>query len=460
MNFLENKTFNELEIGQTAELVRNLSQADIDLFAAMSGDSGLARFDGDGLVAPVRDQVAQCMWGGALFSTLLSTSLPGPGTVYQSQTFTFHQPVNVGDAVTVSVRVKEKKPDSQTIVMECECHNQDQALVISGVAEIIAPPDKQRYAVADAPEAFVYERGDRLKALIETAKALDPLRTAVVHPVEPVSLKGAVAAAEAGLIVPVLVGPEARIRAAAEEASLDISPYLLIDTPHSHAAAAKCADLARQNEVEAIMKGALHTDEIMGEVVDKKNDLRTDRRISHVFVMDAPAYPKILFITDAAINIAPGLEAKRDITQNAIDVAHALGVAQPKVACLSAVESVYPPLQSTIDAAALCKMADRGQITGGILDGPLAFDNAVSRDAAATKSLVSEVAGDADILLAPNIEAGNMIAKQLDYLGGATAAGIVMGARIPIILTSRAEKTLPRMASCAVAQLIVRSGEA
>ena len=457
MDFLENKTFDEVAVGESATLTRQLTQADIDLFAAMSGDAGLAKFDGDGLVAPIRDLVAQGMWGGALFSALLSTKLPGPGTVYQSQTFTFDGPVNVGDTVTVTVRVKEKNADTQAVCMECLCLNQDKAQVISGEAWVTAPVSKIKFTAADVPEAFVYERGNRLKALIDAAKAHDPLRTAVTHPVEPVSLKGAIAAAEAGLIIPLLIGPEAKIQSAAEEAGLDISPYMLIDTPHSHAAAAKSVELARQNEVEAIMKGALHTDEIMGEVVEKKNELRTERRISHVFIMDAPAYPKILFITDAAINIAPDLEAKRDITQNAIDVARALGVERPKVACLSAVETVYPPLQSTIDAAALCKMADRGQITGGVLDGPLAFDNAISQDAAATKALVSDVAGEADILLAPNLEAGNMIAKQLDYLGGATAAGIVMGARIPIILTSRAEKTLPRMASCAVAQLIVRS---
>lgn len=291
--------------------------------------------------------------------------------------------------------------------------------------------------------------------LVERARGLPPIRTAVVHPVDATSLLGAIRAAEVGLIVPVLVGPEHRIRSAAREAKVDLSSYELVPTEHSRAAAAQAVNLATDRKVEALMKGSLHTDEFMSAVVQEEK-LHTARRMSHVFVIDAPGYPRPLLVTDAAINIYPTLEDKVDIVQNAIDLAHALGLSLPKVAILSAVETVSPKIKSTIDAAALCKMADRRQIAGGILDGPLAFDNAVSEEAAKTKGITSPVAGQADILVVPDLEAGNMLAKQLEYLGGAEVSGIVLGARVPIILTSRADKTLARLSSCAVALLIAR----
>jgi phosphate acetyltransferase len=294
-------------------------------------------------------------------------------------------------------------------------------------------------------------------ALIERCAELAPVSTVVAHPCDESSLAGAVEAAEANLIRPILVGPEARIRAVAEQFGLDIRPYRLVDAPHSDAAAAKAVELVRAGEAETLMKGSLHTDELMGEVVRKDTGLRTERRISHVFIMDVPTYPKPLAVTDAAINIFPDLETKVDIVQNAIDMAHALGVELPKVAILSAVETVTPKIPSTIDAAALCKMAERGQITGGLLDGPLAFDNAISKEAAAIKGIRSEVAGDADILVVPDLEAGNMLAKQLSFLANADAAGIVLGARVPIILTSRADTVRARMASCAVAVLLAHA---
>ncbi|MGH6942993.1 MAG: phosphate acetyltransferase, partial [Geminicoccaceae bacterium] len=271
------------------------------------------------------------------------------------------------------------------------------------------------------------------------------------------SLRAAIEAADADLIQPILVGPEAKIRGVAEQFGLDISPYRLVDAPHSHAAAAKAVEIVREGRAETLMKGSLHTDELMAEVVRKEGGLRTERRISHVFVMDVPTYPKPLAITDAAINIFPDLETKRDIVQNAIDMAHALGIELPKVAILSAVETVTPKIPSTIDAAALCKMAERGQITGGLLDGPLAFDNAISKEAARIKGIRSEVAGDAGILVVPDLEAGNMLAKQLSFLANADAAGIVLGARVPIILTSRADTVRARMASCAVAVLLAHA---
>ncbi len=295
----------------------------------------------------------------------------------------------------------------------------------------------------------------RHQDLVRQAQALPPLRTAVVHPVDAVSLQGAIEAASKKLIVPVLVGPEAKIRAAADEAGVDLAGYELVPTEHSHEAAAKAAALARDLKVDALMKGSLHTDEFMSAIV-REEKLHTARRMSHVFVIDCPDYPRLLFVTDAAINIYPTLEDKVDIVQNAIELGHALGLVQPRVAILSAVETVTSKIKSTIDAAALCKMADRGQIVGGILDGPLAFDNAVSAEAAKTKGIVSPVTGQADIFVVPDLEGGNMLVKQLEYLAKAEIAGIVLGARVPIILTSRADKTLARLGSCAVALLLAR----
>lgn len=291
--------------------------------------------------------------------------------------------------------------------------------------------------------------------MLAATRALDPIKTAVVHPCDDASLQGALAARDEGLIIPVLVGPQARIQEEAIAAGLDLSGIEIVPTEHSHASAEKAVALVRECKVQALMKGALHTDEVMSEVVHKERGLRTERRMSHVFVLDVPRYSKPLLISDAAINIFPDLMTKADIIQNAIELGHALGVDTPKVAILSALETIYPKIPSTVEAGALCKMADRGQITGGLLDGPLAFDNAVSKDAAEAKGIISEVAGDPDILIAPDLEAGNMIAKQLIYLAGAECAGVVLGARVPVMLTSRADGVLSRVISAALAQLLV-----
>ena len=291
--------------------------------------------------------------------------------------------------------------------------------------------------------------------MLAATRALDPIKTAVVHPCDDASLQGALAARDEGLIIPVLVGPQARIQEEAIAAGLDLSGIEIVPTEHSHASAEKAVALVREGKVQPLMKGALHTDEVMGEVVHKERGLRTERRMSHVFVLDVPRYSKPLLISDAAINIFPDLMTKADIIQNAIELGHALGVDTPKVAILSALETIYPKIPSTVEAGALCKMADRGQITGGLLDGPLAFDNAVSKDAAEAKGIISEVAGDPDILIAPDLEAGNMIAKQLIYLAGAECAGVVLGARVPVMLTSRADGVLSRVISAALAQLLV-----
>ena len=294
---------------------------------------------------------------------------------------------------------------------------------------------------------------DRLLGLVA---AHAPIRTAIVHPCDAVTLRGAMEATRMRLILPVLIGPAARIAAAAAQAGEDLTGIEIIATAHSHAAANAACALARAGSVGAIMKGSLHTDELMAAAIDRDTGLRTDRRMSHVFIFDVPTYLRPLFISDAAVNIAPDLATKKDVVQNAIDCALALGTIQPRVAILAAVETVDPDMLATIDAAALAKMADRGQTIGGLVDGPLAFDNAISKTAAAMKQIVSDVAGVADVLIVPNIEAGNMIAKQLTYLANAQSAGIVMGARVPIILTSRADGLLSRLASCAVAVLVAR----
>ena len=315
-------------------------------------------------------------------------------------------------------------------------------------------------SVLEAPAKVEVKYHDKFNKLIEVAQKHPPAKTAIAHPCDQVSLESAVKAAALGLIEPILVGPEQRIRAVAAEHDLDISPFEIIDAGFSHDSAAKAVELVRQGRAEALMKGSLHTDEIMAEVVKRDTGLRTSRRISHCFVMDVPNHDQPLIITDAAVNIAPDLKSKVHITQNAIDLAHALGAKEVRVGILSAMETVNPDVPSTLEAAALCKMADRGQITGAILDGPLALDNAISLEAAAIKKITSPVAGRANVLVVPDLEAGNMLAKSLSFLANADAAGIVLGAKVPVILTSRADEESARLASCAVALLLVAARRA
>jgi phosphate acetyltransferase len=456
METIENVTFNEIKIGDSASLSRTLKLSDIQLFAAMSGDINPTHLDPEYAKSRMFEEViAHGMWGGALISTVLGTQLPGPGTVYVDQTLHFARPVTLGDTVTVTVTVSGKFEHHHHVVFDCKCVNQNGLTVMSGTAEVTAPTEKVRRPRIAVPEVRVNDKTSQYRRLIAMAEGPAPIPMAVVHPCDRDSLLGAITAANANLIIPILVGPEAKIRSVAEAEGIDLKGHKIIDVPHSHAAASVAVALAREGKVAALMKGSLHTDELMGEVVASQTGLRTSRRVSHVFIMDVPTYAHVLFITDAAININPSLEDKVDIVQNAIDLARALHVNEPKVALLSAVETVTPKLRSTLDAAALCKMADRGQITGGLLDGPLAFDNAVSIVAAKTKGIKSAVAGNADILVVPDLEAGNMLAKQLEYLADAQAAAIVLGARVPIVLTSRADTVQTRLASCAVALLLV-----
>jgi phosphate acetyltransferase len=313
----------------------------------------------------------------------------------------------------------------------------------------------------DAPPEPAAGRGhEKFERLVQKAQAAPPISLAVAHPCNDVSLESAVEAARLKLVTPILVGPAGRIRDIAAKAELDISRFEIVDAAHSHDSAAKAVEVVRQGRAEALMKGSLHTDELMSAVVSRETGLRTSRRVSHCFIMDVPGHDQALIITDAAVNIAPNLQDKVDIVQNAIDLAHAMGVDEVRVAILSAMETVNPNVPSTIEAAALCKMADRGQITGGLIDGPLALDNAISPEAAKVKQINSPVAGRANVLVVPDLEAGNMLAKSLSFLAGADAAGIVLGARVPIVLTSRADALLTRLASCAVAVLVAASRRA
>jgi phosphotransacetylase/acyl dehydratase len=454
---IENRTFDEIAVGDSASLVRILTEEDIELFAIVSGDVNPSHFNTPGARSGLFPKViAHGMWGGGLISAVLGNRLPGPGTLYLAQDLQFRLPIGVGDTITTTVTARAKLAEHHVIVFDCRCFNQFGQDVIVGTARVRAPVEKIRQSQVHLPEVRLGHHR-RFRDLLVRAMDLPAVPVAVAHPCDALSLRAVAEMAGHGLVTPILVGPLAKIQAAAEQAGIDIRGYRVEDVPHSHAAAARAVALVRANEAALLMKGSLHTDELMHAVVASEGGLRTKRRLSHVYLMDVPSYPRLLLITDAAVNIAPTLEDKVDIVQNAIDLAHVIGLEKPRVAILCAVETVNSAMRATLDAAALCKMADRGQITGGIVDGPLAFDNAVSPEAARQKGITSPVAGQADILLVPDLEAGNMLAKQLSFLAGADAAGVVMGARVPIILTSRADSERTRIASCTVAVLMAHA---
>jgi len=443
-----NVTFDEIRIGDSAEITVTMNQNQVDVAAIVSGDVDNFYLQ-QGADSRPDVRTTEASGAEALISIVLGTRLPGPGMRILHRDLRFSGDFGVGDTLTARVKVREKKKKGNLVVFDCSCVNKSGVELVSGKVTVKAPTSRLVYDNI-APAHFELRWGDAFAQLLKGCKGCEPVPCAIVHPCDTSSLQGAIEAAKRGLIIPVLVGPEEKIRSVAEEAQIDLSPYRIVSSAHSHDSAAKAVALAGTGEVEALMKGSLHTDEIMAAVVSKAAGLRTSRRVSHAFVMDVDTYPKMFIITDAAVNIFPTLEDKRDIVQNAIDLAHALDIKIPKVGILSAVENINPKIPSTIDAAALCKMADRGQITGGILDGPLAFDNAISAQAAKTKGISSPVSGDVDILLAPDIEAANMLFKQLTYLSNAEGAGIVLGTKIPVVLTSRADSVRTRLASVAV----------
>ncbi len=453
---MTNVTYDEIQPGASATLTRILSPTDIEVLALVSGDVDPFHVEGDGAAGRPDARTTEAAGAEALIAAALGTRLPGPGTKILRENLRFQGRIAVGDELTATVTAREKQADGAEVAFACRCVNQAGEELVTGTVTVAAPTKRVAYAEVVPPE-LTLRRRDPFAQLFKACEGLPAVSCAVVHPCDRDSLLGPIEAARRGLIAPVFVGPADRIEAVARAGGVDLKPYRVVPVPHSHAAAAKAVEMARAGEVEALMKGSLHTDELLGAVVPSTTGLRTARRISHVFVMDVPSYPRMLLITDAAVNIYPKLKEKVDIVQNAIDVAQVLGIAEPKVAILSAVETVNPDIESTLEAAALCKMADRGQITGGILDGPLAFDNAISVQAAQTKKIRSPVAGQADILLVPDLEAGNMLAKQLAYLAGAEGAGIVLGARVPIVLTSRADSVRTRLASTAVLALVAHA---
>jgi phosphotransacetylase/acyl dehydratase len=445
-----NVTYDELEPGASASAARALTQTEVEALVLVSGD--VVPFHLEEADTGRREPLCvDAVGASAVISGLLERRLPGPGTRIVSQQFEYDGRICVGQELSASVTVREKQGERR-VVFDAEARVAGRR-VLWGTVVVEAPERRMAYSDVATPEV-VLRRNDVFAWLLERCEALAPVSCAVVHPCDADSLMGALESARRRLITPVLVGPAARIRAAAHEVQADLAGVRIVETEHSHASAAAAVDLARRGEVETLMKGSLHTEELMGAIVAPDSGLRTERRVSHAFVMDVPAYDRMLFLTDAAINIEPTLAEKADILRNVIELAHALGVTEPRVAILSAVETVNPAIRSTIDAAALCKMADRGQITGAVIDGPLAFDNAVSERAARTKRISSPVAGHADVLLVPDIESGNMLAKQLQYFAGADSAGVVLGARVPVALTSRADNVRMRVGSAAVAKLL------
>ena len=454
---IHNITYDELRVGQRAQTSRTLTLDDIKAFALVSGDVNPAHVDPEYAESTrFHGVIAHGMWAGALISSLLGNEFPGPGTVYLAQTLRFKRPVRVGDTLTVMLEVLEKIDSTQDVRIQCHVVNQKSDEVVSGEALVRAPSQKVSRPRASLPTMMLFDPEARLRQWITELAAHPAIRCAVVHPCDESSLRGALDARDAGLVVPVIVAPRARVSALADSLGLSLDGIEIVDTPHSHASADQAASLAASGKVSMLMKGSLHTDELMEAVIAEPR-LRTGRRMSHVFRFEVPTYDRPLLVTDAAINISPDLLEKADILRNAIGLAHALGISRPRVALLSAVETVTPRIASTLDAAALCKMADRGQIGGAILDGPLAFDNAISANAAKIKGIDSPVAGQADILFVPDIEAGNMLAKQLEYLAGASSCGVVLGAQVPIVLTSRADPPISRVASAALAGVMHRA---
>jgi phosphotransacetylase/acyl dehydratase len=459
---LENRTFDEINVGDAANLAWALRAQDLETWAAVTGDRNLMRaFDFATRQGPDGEPAGNSMWVAGLFGTIVGNELPGAGSAVRLASLSLcDRPLTFGTSVTATVTVTSKDAAQGTVTLQCRCVDDRGTEYVKGTIEVVAPKHKIREPLRELPTVQI-RREDRYLELLRRCEGIAPANTAVVHPCSDDALVGAIQAAERGLINPILVGPPAKIHSIAEKAGLDISAYTLVPVQHSHQAAERAVAMVRAGEAELLMKGSLHTDELLHEVLRRDTGIRRERRLSHCFLLAVPTYARPFILTDAAINIAPDLMAKRDICSNAIDVAHAMGITQPKVAILAAVETVNPTMQATIDAAALCKMADRGQIKGAIVDGPLAFDNAADEEAARTKGIVSPVAGKADILVVPDLEAGNMLAKQLTFMANAEAAGIVAGARVPIILTSRADGVQTRMASCAVATLLadaVRKG--
>jgi phosphotransacetylase/acyl dehydratase len=448
---IRNRTWAELKVGDTASLDRTCSLQDLFLFAHMSGNVNPLMLPSAEGATVKTEPVAPSMWVGSLLSAVLGNLLPGAGTLYRAQSLRFLHRVRVGDKLKVTVVCREKR-DEPVAVFDTKIEDVTGNVVCDGTAEVEAPTVTQITEARDLP-ALIVDTADHFADLIALAAQLPPLKTAVVCPEDHNSLGGVMLSVKSRLIEPILIGDPGRIQAAAKELGADISVFTLVAVSDPHAAAAAAVTMVLEGKAEAIMKGAIHSDALLAEVVKKDGGLRTHRRISHVFALDVPTLDAILYISDAAINIAPDLMTKVDIVQNAVDLARACGLEKPRVGILSAVETINPAIPSTLDAAVLAKMAERGQIRDAVVDGPLAMDNAIDMEAARTKGIASLVAGRANVLIVPNIEAGNMLAKELIFVARAETAGLVLGAKAPVILTSRADNDRARLASCGLAQL-------
>ncbi|MBC7133264.1 MAG: bifunctional enoyl-CoA hydratase/phosphate acetyltransferase [Roseovarius sp.] len=449
----ENRPLSDIRVGDSASLSRLVTLDDLYVFATTSGNYNpmhLTQEDADHDGRP--DAVAPGMFVAALVSAVIGMKLPGPGTLYRSQVVNFHERAHAGDELVTTVTVQSVAPDGQITVATEVRRAADGALILDGEACVIAPTQKHVWDGIEVP-GLIVQRHRHFEALIARARPLPPLVTAVVAPEEEKSLQGALIAADESIITPILIGDPDRIAAAAAALGVDLDGVAIEPCADHAAAARRACELVREGRAGAVMKGHLHTDALLRPMIDRATGLRVGRRFTHVFVMDVPGQDHPILVTDAAINIAPDLATKVDIVQNAIDLALSIGIEVPRVGVLSAVETVNPAIASSVDGALLSKMAERGQITGGLVDGPLAMDNAVDIGAARTKGLTSEVAGRANILVVPGLDAGNMLAKQLAYISHAEGAGLVLGARVPVILNSRADSPMARLASCAVAAL-------
>ena len=450
--FIENRTYDEIQAGDSSILTRTLRPEDIQLFAIMSGDVNPAHVDPEYAGSSMfHEVIAHGMWGGALISTVLGTEFPGPGTIYIGQTLKFSRPVKVGDTLTVKITCKQKFDHNKHMLFDCLCTNQDGLKVISGEAEVLAPTEKIKRARVELPEFTISDRWGRYQKLIGRAKGLPTLTALFAHPTHAETLQSAATVRDSGIMRPVLVGPEKAIRELAAASGVNLAGCRIVDAPHGRAALAHAIDMAKSGEGEILVQGGAPTHEFLIPVIE---GLRTERRLSHVLYIDVPSYPRPFIISDMMVNIEPTLADKVDIVKNAIDFAHIMGVPEPKVAILAGIDILTPKMRATLDAAVLCKMADRGQITGAVLDGPLGFDNAVSIVAARGAHLKSAVAGQADILIAPDLESGNMLAKQLEHMSDAVSGGVVLGGSVPIVLANRNDPIENRVASLVLSLLV------
>jgi len=453
-DFIENRTYDEIKVGDTATLTRTLRPEDIQLFAIMSGDVNPAHVDPEYAHSSMFEEViAHGMWGGALISTVLGTEFPGPGTIYISQTLRFSRPVKVGDTITIRITCKQKFDHNKHMIFDCLCTNQDGLKVIAGEAEVLAPTEKIKRARIELPEVTISDRWGRYHKLIARAKGLPAATAVFAHPVDAESLQSAAAARDSGLMRPVLVGPEKQIRELAKQNAVDLKGCRVLDAAHGRAAVLRAVEMAQAGDADILVQGGVPTQEFLVPIV-ASSGLRTERRLSHVLYIEMPGHPRPILISDMMVNIEPTLEDKVQIVQNAIDFAHIMGIPEPKVAILAGTDTVTPKMRATLDAAVLCKMADRGQITGAVLDGPLGVDNALSIVAARSSRLKSAVAGQADVLIAPDLESGNMLAKQLEHLADAISGGVVLGATVPIVLANRNDSIESRVASLVLALLV------